>query len=262
MPTGTKILYEYDILGRKITRQIEKAKTEYSYSSGNKVTKIVDSLGNMQENSYDPMGHWTSVVRNGVTSNYIFRGTEVSHELNEDNNVKNREVRGYKLLNKETSNLSLQSKVYYYLHNEHSDVTSLVDEENKIKNSYEYDVFGDLTKSEEEANNEFKYYEQQWDKETHLLYLRARYYKPTMGRFTQEDVYIGDGLNLYVYVKNNPVMWVDPSWYLTQRELVAIVANMSDEEVRNALNIRYDEYKQVVLLIFTVEIIRMDYQCL
>ncbi len=191
------------------------------------------------------MGLRTSVVRNGVTSNYIFRGREVSHELDEENNVKNREVRGYRLLNKDTSNQSLESKVYYYLHNEHSDVTSLVDEDNKVKNSYEYDVFGDLIKSEEEVNNEFKYYEQQWDNETHLLYLRARYYNPTVGRFTQEDIYRGDGLNLYAYVKNNPVMWVDPSGYLTQRELAATVAGMTDEEVRNALNIRYEEYMEM-----------------
>lgn len=43
------MLYEYDILGRKISEQIEKSKTEYSYSSGNKVTKIVDPLGNTTE---------------------------------------------------------------------------------------------------------------------------------------------------------------------------------------------------------------------
>ena len=32
-----------------------------------------------------------------------------------------------------------------------------------------------------------------------------------IGRFIQEDSYLGDGLNLYAYVKNNPVMYVDPS---------------------------------------------------
>jgi len=32
-----------------------------------------------------------------------------------------------------------------------------------------------------------------------------------IARFTQEDVYRGDGLNLYVYVVNNPLLWIDPS---------------------------------------------------
>ncbi len=99
----------------------------------------------------------TSVVRNGVTNNYIFRGTEVSHELDENSNVKNREVRGYKLLSKDTS---LENRIYFYLHNEHSDITNLVDKENTIKNKYEYDVFGDVTVAEESVDNDFKYYEQ------------------------------------------------------------------------------------------------------
>lgn len=32
-----------------------------------------------------------------------------------------------------------------------------------------------------------------------------------IGRFTQEDTYRGDGLNLYAYCGNNPVIYYDPS---------------------------------------------------
>jgi len=48
---------------------------------------------------------------------------------------------------------------------------------------------------------------QQYDQEMGQYYLRARYYNPVEGRFTQEDVYRGDGLNLYAYCKNNPVTY-------------------------------------------------------
>ena len=42
-------------------------------------------------------------------------------------------------------------------------------------------------------------------------YLRARFYNPVIARFTQEDTYRGDGLNLYAYCQNNPVFYTDPS---------------------------------------------------
>ena len=44
------------------------------------------------------------------------------------------------------------------------------------------------------------YYGQQIDPITQQYYLRTRFYNPVIGRFTQEDTYRGDGLNLYAYL--------------------------------------------------------------
>ena len=51
---------------------------------------------------------------------------------------------------------------------------------------------------------------------TQQYYLRARFYNPVIARFTQEDTYRGDGLNLYAYCANNPVFYVDPSGHVLQ----------------------------------------------
>lgn len=51
---------------------------------------------------------------------------------------------------------------------------------------------------------------------------RARYYNPVIGRFTQEDTYYGDGLNLYEYCRNNTITYKDPTGHnicVTQRDL-------------------------------------------
>ena len=41
-----------------------------------------------------------------------------------------------------------------------------------------------------------------------------------MGRFLQENVYQGDGLNLYAYCGNNPVSYYDPSGYSKKKKTV------------------------------------------
>ena len=93
--------------------------------------------------------------------------------------------------------------------------------------TYTYDAFGTLTYIQslneegvlaqtDTALSRFLYAGEQYDEVTGLYYLRARRYDTTVGRFTQEDTYLGDGRNLYVYVQNNPLKYVDPSGYSTK----------------------------------------------
>ena len=64
--------------------------------------------------------------------------------------------------------------------------------------------------------NPFRYRGYYYDDETGLYYLKSRYYDPETGRFiTIDDIsYIDpetiNGLNLYAYCGNNPVMYTDP----------------------------------------------------
>ena len=81
------------------------------------------------------------------------------------------------------------------------------------QNSYQYDAFGNLQNRNITVRNRILYTGQQYDEITGQYYLRARFYHPAVGRFLQEDVYRGDGLNLYAYCANNPVVYYDPSGY-------------------------------------------------
>ena len=77
-------------------------------------------------------------------------------------------------------------------------------------------MWGNLTAQEEAVPNRFKYTGQQLDPVTQQYYLRARFYNPVIARFTQEDTYRGDGLNLYAYCVNNPVLYSDPTGNVSQ----------------------------------------------
>ncbi len=89
---------------------------------------------------------------------------------------------------------------------------------------YKYDAWGNVkTEVIDEAHaliaelNPFRYRSYYYDPETNLYYLNTRYYDPETGRFiSQDDVSYLDpehinGLNLFAYCGNNPVMGTDPN---------------------------------------------------
>jgi len=71
--------------------------------------------------------------------------------------------------------------------------------------------FGNILKETGDIPNRLTYTGQLYDGAAVQYYLRARFYNPVIGRFMKEDIYHGDGLNLYAYCANNPVMYYDPS---------------------------------------------------
>ena len=106
---------------------------------------------------------------------------------------------------------------FYYRFNAYGDVTALIATDGNVIAKYEYDAFGNLTSQpDSKVNNSTTYRGYEYDTETGLYYLNARYYDSTIARFLTEDTYRGEkndplSLNLYTYCKNNPLKYTDPT---------------------------------------------------
>ncbi len=113
-----------------------------------------------------------------------------------------------------SSNSESARTYYHYVSDNQGSVRLILTDtvnDRRIRNYYCYDAFGESVISHEDVHNRFRFNGERYDPVTSQYYLRARFYNPVIGRFTQEDTYYGDGVNLYEYCRNNPVIYRDPS---------------------------------------------------
>ncbi|MCY9559552.1 RHS repeat-associated core domain-containing protein [Paenibacillus apiarius] len=206
---GRQTEFEYDRQGNMVSERSGSGTTTYSYDAFNRTVKVEKPDGSHIRHFYDPEGLRSGLRENGVTSRFVYDGWNMVNELDGDHHVKASYVRGHEWL----AQVDGRGDSYYYLNNQHGDVAHITNRLGGIVNSYEYDAFGRTLSATEGIPNRFRYAGEQYDHTTEQYYLRARFYNPVIARFTQEDEYRGDGLNLYAYVGNNPINYVDPSGY-------------------------------------------------
>ncbi|MBQ2800428.1 MAG: DUF2380 domain-containing protein, partial [Lachnospiraceae bacterium] len=207
--------FQYDNQGNLLREERKTGESRqesiYSYDGFNRQKKIVNFESKVQVNHYDGEGLRHEMEENGNLVKFLYADREVVAEEKEDGNVI-RFIRGYDLV---ASDSESARTYYHYACDEQGSITHILGEDENseyaLKNYYEYGAFGDFKVKEEEVENRLGYNGEIFDPIGGQYYLRARYYNPVIGRFTQEDTYYGDGLNLYAYCRNLPVGYEDPS---------------------------------------------------
>jgi RHS repeat-associated protein len=216
--------YTYDVRGNRLTMEganlpnTVMGNQEFSYNAVNQLKTFSNDTGVSASYSYYGDGLRAAKSVNGDTTRYIYLNGKVIEELGAGGNVKARNIWGNGLLYRQDYT---NNRGGYYLYNGHGDVVKIADNTGEVIKTYDYDIWGNvLTETtpnpNKPFNNPFKYTGEPQDDESGLIYLRARYYDPTIGRFISQDTVEGDlnnplSLNLYTYVQNNPLRYTDPS---------------------------------------------------
>ncbi|GFZ31506.1 hypothetical protein CSC2_20320 [Clostridium zeae] len=227
--------YTYDNNGNQLTSKVDDYLNGILQSSM-LTTNVYDSLNQLIQtttpdnttikNIYNGEGLRVEKQVGNSSTKYLYSSDKVVLELDGNGNLIARNIYGINLLERITD-----SNKAYYLYNGHADTTKLIAQDGTVLNSYYYDAFGNITESNENMDNPYRYAGYQYDKETKTYYVIARMYDPSTGRFLQEDSYSGDindplSLNLYTYCENEPIKHDDPTGHFLHIAIGALVGGI------------------------------------
>jgi len=210
----TDFTYAYDANGNLTskTHKLTKAVTAYAHDAENQLIQV-SAAGLTATYRYDALGRRIEKNVNGTITRYIYNNRDILLELDNTNQVIARYTQGSNI--DEPLAMLRNNQNFFYHADGLGSVTELTDSAGNIVRSYVYDSFGQVAAETGNLANPFTYTAREIDPESGLYYYRQRYYSPATGRFLQEDLIKGqaglpDTLNLYTYVFNNPLVFVDP----------------------------------------------------
>ena len=167
---------------------------------------------------YDPLGRRIAKTSNGTTTYYRYNGDDIDAEYSASWTETARWVHGPNTddpLMRLTGNTAdpTASAIYYHQDGIGS-VVATSDQAGNIVAAQLFDAWGNKVQSSGTIQT-YGYTGREPD-QSGLIYYRARYYDPTIGRFISRDpAGMPDGVNRYAYVNNNPVNFTDPDGKLS-----------------------------------------------
>ncbi|MDP7322209.1 MAG: RHS repeat-associated core domain-containing protein [Bacteriovoracaceae bacterium] len=196
----------------------ELSTTKYYYDAlGRRMRKVVSD----KENSSD-----------SFERRYVYDGQEILAEYDSNSVIgvyTHSTLRTDDVLavDVKSSKLASSTGSYFYLKDALGSVVDIVDGSGNLVQHYSYSSFGKILKIVDGSGNDitnssvvktsYGFTNREHDVESGMMYYRARYMMPEIGRFIQEDPHPGIDekprtfTSKYIYAVNNPNSWVDPS---------------------------------------------------
>jgi RHS repeat-associated protein len=203
--TGEVTNYEWDYRNRLVG-------VETKDSNGNVVERnqyTYDVFDNRIAKSVDADGAGAGVAKE---EHFVYDGDHIALTFDGESNQTERFLHGTQIdqvLAQENDN----GEVLWALTDNQGSVRMLLDNNGNVVNNITYDAFGNITlETNPDVNFRFSYTGRELDAETGLYNYRTRFLDPKTGQFINEDTigFAGGDSNLYRYVTNSPVNYIDP----------------------------------------------------
>ncbi|MGA1869448.1 MAG: RHS repeat-associated core domain-containing protein [bacterium] len=208
------ISFQYDENGNMIQKVLGGEATNYIYDIEDRLIQVEDGNGLIiGKYYYDPFGRrlWKEV---GNVKTYFFYSDE---GLIGEYNASGNEIRSYSYAPDSmwTTDPLFQKSggTYYFYQNDHLGTPQkIIDASGDVVWAGVYNSFGNCEIIVEEIENNLRLPGQYCDEETGLYNNWNRYFEPAIGRYISIDPigFWGGDNNLYRYVNNNPINFIDP----------------------------------------------------
>lgn len=219
------ITYTYDANGNLI-KQSGSKNVDYSYDQENHLLRATIQQGNsvtIESYTYDYAGNRLSkTVNESDTVCYVNDTSGSLTQVVAETDQNGKETAFY-TRSDEFLSMERYGSVWYYIYDGHGNTRLLTNAAGTVTDRCAYDACGNLLRKEGETENDFLYTGEQYNANTGLYYLRARYMDPSTGTFISMDSYQGSlydsvSLHKYLYANANPVKYTDPTGYFSLAE--------------------------------------------
>jgi RHS repeat-associated protein len=195
--------YEYDSLDRLISVTSGSAQVKYKYDAFNR---------RMSKTGYTLVNNaWEKVSE----EKYLYTAETEIGAASADGKLRELMIAAGTC----PAILEVDNEVYLPIHDHRGNVVTLINADTrKVVETYRYSSFGEEVifdsngAKKTSALSPWRFSGKRVDPETGWVYFGRRFYDPEVGRWTTPDpLWFEDGPNLYSYVQNNPLIFIDPN---------------------------------------------------
>ncbi len=206
-------VFAFDADGNLIRQVVDGVVTNYTFDDENRLVRVSRN-GEEMSYSYDALGNRIAATRDGETTRFVIDPIGLGNVVGEydaSGQLLARNVYGYGLISREMQAGSFS----YYTFDALGNTSELTGAGGGVLNRYAFEPFGESFEAIEAVANPFQFVGEYGvaTESADLVFMRARFFQPGLGRFLNADplrLASGDS-NFYRYALNSPAVLIDPT---------------------------------------------------